>query len=132
MKICVYCGKPIGGDPPFTVEHARQGELVQESCCSERCREKAQSYFRRIRWGKPVSYLLLILAVLLVLTRSMGWAQGKLLPLAGVALFGITLLLFPFSSGEAAQRMGMKAAAATTRIIGVVLALLFGLLLWFL
>lgn len=130
MKKCIYCAQET--DAPLTAHRGTSQAGMDYPCCSAECREKAEQYFRRTQWGRLFFYLLTAVSVLLILSTTLGFAQNRLVPAMGGALFGLAVASFSLPPADTLERMGIRSATRTSQGMGMVLMVLLPLLLWFL
>lgn len=115
---CIYCHKitPSG----LTLRENPSQSAPEHYCCSPGCRQKAERYFRFCRWGVPVFLLLTLLSLGLLLATVLGFSGNEKLTLAGMMLFGTSLILFPFPTSMTVERWGIRRSNLVLRLIGVV------------
>ena len=118
---CSYCGRQV----KFYVDGDRENAY-----CSEECRQLHQKALRKIKkslkWffsGICASVLLLVAGAFFKTPSVSQYLAGS-----GMALLGITLILFPFCTPETYRKFGYVKSAGLGRLLGVLTAV-FGVVI---
>lgn len=125
---CVYCRRITGSQ--LFAQYGSGSSREEYPCCSSECQQKAERYFRFCRWGVPVFLLLTLVALGLLLATALGFSSDERLTLAGMGLFGVLLLLFPFPTGTTVERWGIRRTNLVIRIAGAVIVAATAVMGW--
>lgn len=120
---CLYCGNPAF--PGYPIE---EKDCAQYVCCSTACKQRAEAF---LRYSNRTQYWFLALIFLAIALLSISaFAATRVLTATGVAVIGISLVVFPFSTPQTVGWIGIRKSVLMVRTLGVV-TLLGSLLVWF-
>lgn len=119
-SICVWCGKKLDLDT-----HKRRYMEISRRfypVCDEECEREVRGFVAKDRKLKPIIYITLFVAVVLMFLASfVDWRDVVLAPC--LILVGVVFIAFPypFSNPQTFTMLPMRRSKVVCRIIGVVL-----------
>lgn len=124
---CVYCKSIATEEIPVDVVIG-SGELHY---CSKTCKDETKKYIEAVNKHKGLflgltlgTTLAMVLVNGLIIAFNLRTQLMTLTTSGAVAIIGIEIIIFPFSTPQTVQWLGIKKAKAVARILGLLLIVL--------